>query len=49
MGLDDVADIAVGINDDVGDAVDVEAHGATRRYWSDHCVGDYLSGHEVEV
>ena len=49
MGLYDGADVAVGINQNVGDAVDVEADGATRRYRSDHCVGDYLASNEVEV
>jgi|LakMenE01Jun11ns_1017448.scaffolds.fasta_scaffold7864248_2 hypothetical protein len=29
MVLGDIADVAVGINDDVGDAVDIETHGST--------------------
>ena len=49
MGLYDGADVAVGINQNVGDAVDVEADGATRRYRSDDGIRNSLASNEIEV
>ena len=47
--LGDVADVTVDVNQDVGDAVDVEAHGSASRNWSEYRVGDYLSSDKVQV
>ena len=49
MGLSDVVNVTVDVNQDVGDAVDIEAHCSASRNWSNHCVGDYLPGDKVEV